>query len=394
VIDRRARHLPARGAILFVILGLTAGGFRVPAPAGAQDVVQDVARLIALPVEETPAVTGHWVRLAPPGPAPPARMGGLAAWDARRDALLVFAGWDGEAMADLWRLPLAAGARWERLRSAQAAPDPRLEVAGAFDAGRGRLVSFGGKDDVRFMNDVWTYGHGPRARWTRVRPQNAPPSPRESRAVLDTRRDRLILACGFGETGSGRGHLAEVWSLWFGPRMRWERIEPAGKPLPPRRGHSAVYDSRRDRVLVFGGLNDWGFYDDLWSLSLGASPRWTRVETRGAPPPKRYGHVAAFDERGDRMIVYGGYNGRFLEDAWVLDLSQTPTWVRVNVPEPRPAPRDFPLAAWDGARERLLVFGGNQGERVHGDLWSLEVRPTGPIARHGTGGTPGNGRSR
>jgi hypothetical protein len=38
-----------------------------------------------------------------------------------------------------------------------------------------------------------------------------------------------------------------------------------------------VYDSRRGRMLVFGGANFGGFLNDVWALSLTGTPAWTAL---------------------------------------------------------------------------------------------------------------------
>jgi len=142
----------------------------------------------------------------------------------------------------------------------------------------------------------------------------------------DAVRSRLLVFGGRNFSGP----LNRVWSLSLTGPAEWTQITPLGGPPSPRYAHSMVYDSARDRLLVFGGTPDGVATDsDLWELTLSGTPTWNQLVIAG-PPPGRLAHVATYDPVGDRMIVFGGYNaGVLINDTWQLSLSGTPAWTQL-----------------------------------------------------------------
>jgi len=152
-------------------------------------------------------------------------------------------------------------------------------------------------------------------------------------------------------------------------------------PVPPgpsaRSGHSAVYDSIGQRMIVFGGAGP-GLQGDLWSLSLPdpvltgtVDPVWSLLAASGTPPSARTGHSAIFDGVNNRMIVFGGQTtgslpAALLNDVWVLDLSGTPTWSQVTFPPlmTLPEPRRDHTAVYDPVRREMTVFAGRTATAI------------------------------
>src|SRR5438552_621511 len=117
-----------------------------------------------------------------------------------------------------------------------------------------------------------------------------------------------------------------------------------GQPLHRSR-HSAIFDSVRQRMLVFGGYDDdtSRTFGDTWALSLDDAPTWHQVAVSGTPPPARFGHSAIYDSVGDRMIVFGGYGGPSqsgLNDCWALSLSDS-SWSPLTVDGTPPSARYY-----------------------------------------------------
>ena len=313
---------------------------------------------------------GLWKALGPR-----ARLSYHGSYDPVREDLVVFGGWGRAYFNDTWTLSVAAHTpSWTRLDPAGVPPSPRLEHTTIYDPPRDRLLLFGGKDLFQFFNDTWQLTLGPSPAWTNLSPQGTPPSPRETRAVYDPVRDRMVIVGGFG---NGQ-HLNETWALNLSGTPTWEQLAPGGTLPAPRRGHTAVYDPVNDRILVFGGFNDITFFNDTWALALSGIPQWTKVETRGRPPSPRYGQAAAYDPVSRRMVVFGGYNGAFLDDGFALDLSATPTWSPIAGGSDQPPVRDFHTIVFDPRNDRLVLYGGNDGMPL-GDVWGLSLdRGAGP----------------
>ena len=311
--------------------------------------------------------TRTWTRLgsdAPPGPAP--RLGTYAVTDVNSQRLVLFGGWGNQYFDDTWTLALDQSLpQWTSHPSATH-PSARLEHATAYDATRDRMLLFGGKDAYQFYNDVWQLNLTGNPVWSPLATAGTPPSQRECRAVYDPVRDRMLLFGGF----SWPYHLNETWELTLSGTPTWHQLSPTG-PLPPaRRGQNMIYDPVDDRVLVFGGYNDNAFFYDVWSLSFeGGREHWTEVHPVGIGPGPRYGSSATLDPVRRLMIVFGGYDGHYLDDGWALSLDRAPRWTRIETPE-HPGPTDFHTMAYDPDRDRFLLFGGNNGQPL-GDLWQL-----------------------
>ena len=144
----------------------------------------------------------------------------------------------------------------------------------------------------------------------------------------------------------------------------WTQLNPAGPPSA-RMLHSAVYDSTRDRVLLFGGVgSSLTTNNELWELTLTpGSEAWRQMTPVGVPtvPPARFAHAAVYVPSTDQMIVFGGYTGTFptiiaTNDIWALTLnSGDGTWTPVGIGG-APASAGHQIA-YDSANNRLLLFG-------------------------------------
>jgi hypothetical protein len=215
-------------------------------------------------------------------------------------------------------------------------------------------------------------------------------------AVYDPRDHRMLIFGGIGCIGAECGKLFnDTWALDLSS-YEWDTLDVGTGPAK-RQDHHGIYDARRHRLVVFGGRDLAGAFDDTWALDI-ASLTWTRLEDGRAAPPARYGHAMVWDEAGDRMIVYGGEQTEALNDVWAFDLA-TNAWTRLRTGEygeldPQPDARGFPGAVADPARRRLIVHGGvHAGTIVHRDTWALDLAtatwtrlPDGPSPRFGPAG--------
>jgi hypothetical protein len=166
----------------------------------------------------------------------------------------------------------------------------------------------------------------------------------------------------------------------------WLRAFPGGTPPAAREGHTAVYDSTGDRMMVFGGRTDLGVQNDAWVLvdAIGSSqPMWVQLSPTGTPPPARTNASAVYDAASNRMIVFGGDDGApapaTFGDVWALThangLGGTPAWVALAPTGGPPAGRSGHAAAHDPQHDRMMVFGGDATPGSCGgelaDVWVL-----------------------
>ena len=145
----------------------------------------------------------------------------------------------------------------------------------------------------------------------------------------------------------------------------WERIDTAG--LAPRWGQVAVRDSRRDRMIVFGG--DGAMQTNaLLAMDLGTL-EWSTLGGTNTPGP-RTDLAGIYDETRDRLVIVGGRVGfaASIDEVWAYDF-QSSNWTQL--PSGPPARHDVP-GTTDGVH--AWVFGG-AGAFLQSldDLWELDL---------------------
>jgi len=218
--------------------------------------------------------------------------------------MIVFGGYAGRILNDVWGLSLSGSPTWFTLAPAGRPPSARYDHTAIYDPLRDRMLVFGGNDaGYHFLYDAWALSLVDTMAWSLIVPVRMRPMPAGHTTIYDPVRDRMLVFGGF-DAGYFQNY---VWALSLGETPAWRQIVPAGTPPTPRRQHTAIYDPVRDRMLVFGGEgNNFGGLNDIWALSLGDTPAWSLVAPLGTPPPERYGHTAIYDPLRDRMVVFGG----------------------------------------------------------------------------------------
>ncbi|PYX45242.1 MAG: hypothetical protein DMG79_19670, partial [Acidobacteria bacterium] len=161
-----------------------------------------------------------------------------------------------------------------------------------------------------------------------------------------------------------------------------------------RLSHSTVYDSATQQMIVFGGQVPSGSnnLNDVWlattSLTPSATLTWTVLQPTGTKPSARFGHIAAYDQNTNRMLLFGGGEGQpgpCANDTWVLDGANgksAANWIELNPSGTAPSARVHHTGAYDSASNTLTVFGGNDcATGFFNDVWVLSNA-------NGEGGTP------
>jgi hypothetical protein len=161
----------------------------------------------------------------------------------------------------------------------------------------------------------------------------------------------------------GETRCTMVWE-WNGQSWRHggSFSEPQG-----RAHFGLVFDSKRGQIVLFGGKYGASWYDDLWAWG-GSS--WTKLfdsATGGRRPPLRWDFGMAYDRHRDRIVVFGGqapgasppYPIR--GDTWEWDSKDWAPALAEDAPG-APASREGPGFAYDERRQRVVMFGGSRPE--------------------------------
>lgn len=266
-------------------------------------------------------------------------------------------------LSTLWAQPLS----YTLLEAEGAKPSARFDGTIAYDPGGRRVILFGGSGNGE-KNDLWSYSLAQR-RWEELRPEgDKPPARLGHTLVLDSRRQRLIL---FG--GQAAGFFNDTWAYDL-QGNRWSRIAEGGAAPSRRYGHSAIYDAARDRVVVSHGFTNSGRFDDTWALDL-ASGAWREISPSSGRPLRRCLHHAVYDAAGGQMLLYGGCASGAgpcpLGDLWSFDLTSN-RWTEITGAARPPAREHYGLS-FDSVRNRMIVFGGT-GAGLFGDTWEFDPR--------------------
>jgi hypothetical protein len=364
----------------------------------------------------------------------------------------------GAGFGDVWVLSHANGSggtpAWTKLSPSGAAPGPRTGQSATYDSVSNRMMIFGGVNNTLTMSDTWllTSANGIGSpSWLQIATAGTSPSVAYHSAVYDVVSNDMYVFAGSSSADKlstnshaftlyGANGITKTGSRWIlgGPAVRysqsafysvsanslfvfagqhaktnndfndywqasgvigssnlkWTILRPSG-PTPSRRfGHTGLFDSGSDRMMVFGGatgypapcVNDYHVlqHADL----LGGTPTWLLITPSGTAPPIRALHASVYDSVTNTLIIFGGYNCKttYYNDVWILKdanaVTGTPSWTQLAPSGPIPSARESSSAVYDSAANSLIVFGGDAGgNQYSGDVWVLSNA-------NGTGGTP------
>jgi hypothetical protein len=186
-------------------------------------------------------------------------------------------------------------------------------------------------------------------------------------AIYDPKRDRMVL---FGGDDDGTPRY-DTWSLSMTESHPWLKLSPSGPTPPQPRYATGVYDPTRDRMLMLsGGWPDGATPNQVWALSLSGATQWSQVATTG-PTPDMIGPTI-YDPVRDRIILTDGSG-----DIWMLSLTGTPQWMKITTAATPPGFRYWPNIVYDSTRDRMLFWGGDSDEVfLPTDLWALSLSGT------------------
>jgi hypothetical protein len=289
----------------------------------------------------------------------------------------------------LWELSLSGDPKWNPI--ALSGTYPFSTGTAVLDPPRNRMLVIG-NDGFGMNLAVWQLPLFGAPTWSTIAPSGTPPPQRtEHTAVYDPIGDRVIVFGGFSF-----GVVADTWALNLSGVPSWTQLSPANAPPPVRYAHSAIYDSARRRMVIFGGDNNSVALSDAWELTLDGGPAWNALAPAGAPPSARYDHTAIYDPVRDRMVVFGGTNGSTSSnDAWELRFSGTPTWSQLSPSGTLPSARSGHTSVYDALRDRMIVWGGAATNEVQFLSWgNLVAAPLAPAAGVRLAGFPNPFRSK
>lgn len=293
---------------------------------------------------------GFW-NAVQPSSSPPVRAQEGLAFEPASGLFIIYGGVPDESastvFSDTWAFD---GCSWTQLFP-PTNPGPRYSMYLARSPNPGRVVMFGG-GKAPYVVDGTTWEFDPRtSAWTDATPAGSSPAPRQlAPIVYDSARDRTVL---FG--GVNGAFYDDTWE-WDG--AVWEEVTPAGPNPAPRAWHSMTYDAARGRTVLFGGFNG-SQLGDTWEWD---GVQWTEVHPPSAPPPQSSGAIA-YDQWSERVVLFAGsYGWPFgLDSTWEYDGT---SWYQVGVIGGSPVPQYLHRMEGDPIRGGVLLYG------AFGDGWT------------------------
>jgi hypothetical protein len=268
----------------------------------------------------------------------------------------------------------APASGWTELMAngASGSPPARWQFSGVWDTQANRFLIFGG---CCTYNDLWQYTTN--GGWTQLTAQGAAGSPGGRwfpGLAWDSQNNRMLLFGGF----DGSNWYNDLWQ--YTTNSGWQHFVANGASgsSPPRYGHSVVWDSQANRLLVFGGsVFDSGiqtqFTNDFWQYTVTGG--WQMLTAQGAlnsPQSRRY-QSATWDSQNNRFLVFGGErSGSDLNDLWQYTTAGGWQQLIANGSAGAPHARAFSLASWDTQANHMLIFGGCDSWgacTLYNDLW-------------------------
>lgn len=247
----------------------------------------------------------------------------------------------GDALRDTWRFTAEGG--WTNLIRCPAPPWGDV----AYDAGSQRVLLRGGLlEGFAEVRETWSID--PASGEATLVSENEGAF---GFSVYDAESDRVI---GFDSTG-------RTWAYDLDAET-WTDTEPEVSP-PRRDWHAVAYDAESDRVILFGGVGPTDHAGvglaDTWAYDFNTNT-WTDMAPAVAPPARFYSFMI-YEPSSDRVILFGGVRGAFLEeepfaDSWAYDFN-TNTWTDLN-PSPAPSARGWHAMAFDASSGQVVLFGG------------------------------------
>ena len=199
-------------------------------------------------------------------------------------------------------------------------PPTRFGQAMVYVPGTDEIVLFGGTHEtwlpsfggvyVSTLTDTWVYDAVANT-WTNVTPTFSPTWNSNPHMWYDPAFGKVLLLTQIP---------GETW-LYDATLSTWSKLANQSGPFDD--WPAAAYDAAAESLVVFsGGFDSLG--NDTWWFSA-AAQTWTKTFVGTAPPPPRYGAMAAYDSENGYLILYGGRDyATTLNDTWLYRPTSPP----------------------------------------------------------------------
>jgi hypothetical protein len=252
---------------------------------------------------------------------------------------------------------------------------PRSGVA-AYDSDRHMAVMFAcGNED--FSNSTWEFDG---TTWREIAISGTRPHGRDHscKIVYDAFHKKMIMQGGWWNDDNDNTTW-EYKVTGTGPNDRaWVGI--ANVDCAFRGALAMAYDSKRHMILSFGGNHWQSFYNDTWQFN-GNDNSWTKLNNWG---PTRFGAGLVYDSKRDKFVMFGGV-GRWWSGDYENGRGNTcefdpesGIWKEIisegtpGTPGPRLIP--YNTMIYNQVEDITYLMGGNRNSDnfIFKDLWAYD----------------------
>ena len=237
---------------------------------------------------------------------PPGRILGGAAYDEKRDVLVLYGGRPVElekCSQETWEWD---GQSWEKKEAAP--PTACDHVKMVYDAAKGETILFSGLDpSEKPVNETWSWNG---EAW-QLLSKEGPESRGHFGFVYDPNHEQTFLYGGYTSSPTDE--------FWAWKDDAWQEIDFPG---PGKLSHFGMtYDTDANALYIFGGATRSSTFSSLtdktWVLTGG---NW-RERNPGLSPSKRGSPSLGYDPNRKVILLYGGFEAsrKDLDDTWEWD---------------------------------------------------------------------------
>lgn len=259
----------------------------------------------------------------------------------------------------------AAAQTWTQLLPAPYPTTLARRTGGmCFDLLQGKVLMYGGLQSgpTLTLSDTWTFDG---TTWTQLSPTTTPPPRWGHKMVYDSRRNRVVTFGGRSPTTTATAN--DTWE-WDG--LDWLQVFPTASPNA-RAFYGMAYDERRGKTIVYGTQSG--------STALGGNQTWEYDGTTWAQavtafvPPGLESPAMVYDKGRGVTVMFGGYNGTppgtDYRNTWEFDGTN---WTDRGVLPNAPLTGYRTGIVYDDVRGRVVLYGGYASAAVQRDVWEYD----------------------
>jgi N-acetylneuraminic acid mutarotase len=175
-------------------------------------------------------------------------------------------------------------------------------------------------------------------------------------------------------------HNGSTWAYNF-KKNRWKNMNPLTSPSG-RAGQGMAYDKESDRIIMFGGFGgksiDDSVFSDTWTYDFNAN-QWTKMNPKLSPSARMY-FAMTYDAENDKVILWGGRKKDPITDnmVWIYDYNEDSWESKENIGGPE-KPLTYSVMVNRINSKDNIIFGGTVLESVYkgtltNETWSYNLK--------------------